>query len=98
LAWLALALVVLALLKLIVALLARVVRAVALAGLRAAVLRAALARGLEVVGAVGILGAISYFLLAGCEVRVLGLSVRLYPFAERGEHLFVTRCRKIVTA
>jgi hypothetical protein len=54
------------------ALLAVVRRVAAFAGLRAAVLRAALARGFEVVGAVGILAEISYFLLACREVRVLG--------------------------
>src|SRR5438309_645198 len=44
------------------------VRRVALAGLRAGALRAGFLA--EAFGAVGICGAISYVLLAGCEVRV----------------------------
>jgi hypothetical protein len=47
---------------------------------------------------VGIFGAISYVLLAGREVRVWWLVVRPYPFGWAGEHLFVTRSGKIVTA
>jgi len=49
-----------------------------------------------VLGAVGISGGFSCFLLAtrGTSFK---LSVRPYPLCRRSEHLFVTRSQKIVT-